>query len=349
MKLLLLALFVLISPNLFSQEINKDKIDRYIDYVENNNGGLGSVSIFKNGKEVFNRSFGQSNLAGVVYDSNTKYQIASVTKMVTAILIFKLVEENKLTLDTKLADFFPEIPNAKKITIKNMLEHSSGLGNFAIRNGAIWVIDGVTEQEILDEIRKQGVSFEPNEKVAYSNSAYILLRMIVEKKFQKPYHTLVAEKIAVPLGLKNFASTKSHPTNTFKSYKYDQNWSPIKDIEYTNVIGVGDIASTTRDMNTLINDLFSNKVLKKETFESMKPIIGKEDWGRGLAVFPYDGNLFLGHSGDVLGSHARLIYNPKDKISIAYATNGERIPTNIMMEDLVHIIYGQEFKFPEIK
>jgi D-alanyl-D-alanine carboxypeptidase len=349
MKLKLLACLLLISVNIFSQEIVKEKVDDYLNYIADNNGGIGSLSIYKNGQEVYNRSFGQQKLININYNKNTKYQIASVTKMITAILILQLVEDDKLKLEAKLSEFYPEVPNSNKITIKNLLEHTSGLGNFAIRNGAIWVMEKVTEKEIFEEIVKQGTSFEPNENVVYSNSAYVLLRMILEKKHKKDYHKIVKQKIVKPLNLKNFASVKSNPINTFKSYKFSENWNEIKDIEYLNVIGVGDIASTTKDLNSIITSLFQLKILKKETLELMKPIIGKENWGKGLALFEYGENVFFGHGGDVLGSHSRLIYNSKDKISISYSTNGERIPTNIFLENLVSIIYNKQFKLPEIK
>lgn len=349
MKLTFLVFLLLISGNLFSQEINKEKIDNYLSYIQDNNGGMGSLSIFKDGKEVYNKSFGQGKLINVNYSKDTKYQIASVTKMITAILVLKLVEGGKLKLDSKLSNFYSEIPNSEKITIKNLLEHTSGLGNFAIKNGVIWVIEKATDKEIFREIEAQGISFEPNEKVVYSNSAYILLRMIIEQKYKKDYNKIVIQEITKPLHLNNFASIKSNPTNTFKSYKFIENWTEIKDIEYSNVIGVGDIASTTKDMNTLITSLFQYKLIKKETLELMKPIVGKEDWGRGLALFPYGENFFFGHSGDVLGSHSRLIYNPKDQISIAYSTNGERIPANIFVENITNIIYNKEFTLPNIK
>ena len=301
MKLKLLALLLIISNNLFSQEINNAKIDQYITYVEKNNGAIGSLSIYKNDKEVYNRSFGQAKLINVSYNKETKYQVASVTKMITAILIFKLVEEGKLKLENKLSDFYPDIPNSQKITIKNLLEHTSGLGNFAVRNGGIWIIEKVSEKEIFEEIKKQGVSFEPNEKVVYSNSAYILLRMIIEQKYKKSFNEVVQKEIVKPLNLKNFASVKFMLANTFKSYKFEGSWIEIKDIEYTNLIGVGDIASTTKDLNIVITSLFQCKILKKETLEVMKPTIEKEGWGRGLALFDYDGNIFFGHNGDVLG------------------------------------------------
>jgi D-alanyl-D-alanine carboxypeptidase len=88
MTLKLIAFFLFISGNLFSQEIEKEKFDNYINYIENNNGGIGNVSIFKNGGEVYNRSFGQRKLINVNYNEDTKYQIASLTKMITVILVF---------------------------------------------------------------------------------------------------------------------------------------------------------------------------------------------------------------------------------------------------------------------
>lgn len=347
MKFKLLAFLSLLSGSLFSQEMNK-KIDEYINYIETNNGGIGSLSIYKNSQEVYNRSFGQDKLIGVHYNKNTEYHMASVTKMVTAILVFKLIENDKLKLDTKLSDFYPEIPNSKVITIKNMLEHTSGLGNFAIKDGVVWVTQKVSEQEVFDEIKRQGVSFQPNEKVVYSNSAYLLLRMIIEKIYNKPYNKIVEQEIIKPLKLKNFASVKSNPKNTFNSYKFAEKWTEIKDVEYSNVIGVGDISSTTKDMNILINNLFQSKLVKKETLEIMKPI-GKEGWGRGLGLYPFKENIFYGHSGDTLGSHSIALYNEKDKISISYSTNGERIPTNTFIEVLINIIYNKEYKLPEIK
>lgn len=347
MKFKLLAFLSLLSGSLFSQEMNK-KIDEYINYIETNNGGIGSLSIYKNSQEVYNRSFGQDKLIGVHYNKNTEYHMASVTKMVTAILVFKLIENDKLKLDTKLSDFYPEIPNSKVITIKNMLEHTSGLGNFAIKDGVVWVTQKVSEQEVFDEIKRQGVSFQPNEKVVYSNSAYLLLRMIIEKIYNKPYNKIVEQEIIKPLKLKNFASVKSNPKNTFNSYKFAEKWTEIKDVEYSNVIGVGDISSTTKDMNILINNLFQSKLVKKETLEIMKPI-GKEGWGRGLGLYPFKENIFYGHSGDALGSHSIALYNEKDKISISYSTNGERIPTNTFIEVLINIIYNKEYKLPEIK
>ena len=350
--LLLLPAFALVqvvhSEPVSSQTVHEEKLDDFLSYVEGNNGGIGSVSIFKGGREVYARSFGQQNLAGVAHDENSKYQIASVTKMVTAILVFKLIEDGRLSLDDSLSDFYPDMPSAQKITIRNLLEHSSGLGNFGIKDGSLWVINQLSQNKILEEIKRQGTTFEPGERVAYSNSAYFLLRMIVEQVYGCDYHEIVAQEIAEPLGLKNFASIKSQPTNTFKSYAFTGKWGEIKDVDYSNVIGVGDIASTTRDLNTLITGLFQYRILRRDTVEQMQPIVGK-GWGMGLAEFTYADNRFFGHGGDVFGSHTRLLYSPKDDLAIAYSTNGERIPTNAFLEAIVETVYGRDVTLPTIK
>ncbi|WP_440222819.1 serine hydrolase domain-containing protein [Dokdonella sp. MW10] len=325
------------------------RLDDFLDHVETGNGGAGSLSIFRGDEEIYARSFGQKNLHGAVPDATSKYQIASVTKMVTAILAFRLIEAGRLRLDQPLSDFHPDMPSARTITIANLLEHSSGLGNFAIRDGAVWVVDALSRAQILGEIRRQGVAFEPGDRVAYSNSAYFLLTTIIERTDGRDYHQIVAQDIAGPLGLKNFASTLSNPNRTLGSHVFAGQWKAIKDVDYANVIGVGDIASTTRDLNALMSALFRYRLLRRDTVEEMKPVPGKGGWGKGLAEFRYGERRFLGHGGDVLGSHARLIYNLEDEVSISYATNGERIPADVFLETIVSIVYGDDVVFPDLR
>lgn len=329
--------------------VNEARLNAFLDEVETNNAGIGSLSIFRGGREVYGRRFGQARLPGVVHDPDSKYQVASVTKMVTAILAFRLIEQGRLRLDERLSDFSPDMPSASAITIGNLLEHSSGLGNFAIKDGAVWVVDEVSQAAILQEIRRQGVAFAPGERIAYSNSAYFLLRMILEQRYGRSFDEIVAREIAAPLGLQNFAGEGSRPANTFRSYAFSGQWAEIKDIAYTNVVGVGDIASTAQDLNMLIVGLFHGRLLRGQALAQMKPIPGHDGWGRGLAAFTYGEHHFLGHGGDVLGSHARVIYNPDDDLAIAYVTNGERVPTNAMLEAIVAIVYGGDYTLPAIR
>lgn len=348
-KKVILLFLLITSKNVFSQTFNFENLNKYLDYIENNNLGVGSISIFEEDREVYQKSFGQKNIQNLNYDNNTKYHVGSVTKMITATLVFKLIENNQLKLTDKLSDFYPQIQNSEIITIKNLLEHTSGLGSYVVKDGEIWVTKKVTEEEILDLIIEQGVIFQPNEKVKYSNSAYFLLTKILEKKYKKPFYRIFNTEIINPLNLKNIASIKSDPKNIFKPYKFDNNeWSELKEeIYFPNVIGVGDIVSTSKELNVFINSLFQNRIINKDTLEEMLPILNKEDWGRGIATWTFDDHIFYGHGGDTLGSHALTIYNKEDKLSISYNTNGERISKEEFVKSIVYAIYNKEFKFPE--
>jgi len=331
-----------------AQNIDVQKIDSFVSHIENNNRGIGSVSIFKDGKEVYNRSFGQSKLEYVQYNAETKYQIGSITKMITATLIFELIESDKLALDDKLSKFYPKIPNSEKITIKNLLEHSSGLGDFTMKNDSIfWLTERVSENEILEEIIKQGVSFQPSEEIAYSNSGYYILTKIVEKLNKKDYATIVTEKITKPLNLKNLSSITPKTKNIFLSYGYNEKWEKVTDFDFSNVIGVGDIVSTTENINIFLYNLLQYKILKKESVEQMKPdYTQKEAFGRGFMFIPFYENVFYGHGGDTYGTHSIVSYNEKDNLGLALAINGERFPHNDFAIGILSIIYGKDYEFP---
>ncbi|TFF37227.1 serine hydrolase domain-containing protein [Mucilaginibacter psychrotolerans] len=350
MKLTLFALLLLISNCIYAQTIDKQKLDDYLNCIESSNLGIGSISIFNAGKEVYSKDFGQKNLSNGGGGQANQYHVGSVTKMFTATLIFKLIEDGQFKLDDKLAAFYPEIPNAQKITIKNLLGHTSGLGSYVVKDGEVWVTEKVTEKAILDLIIKQGVSFEPGEKVDYSNTGYYLLAKIIEKKYKKPYHELINKLIVKPLKLKSLASIKSNPQHVYAPYEYvNKSWSEKKDLDFLNVIGVGDIVSTPKELNIFNENLFRGKIIKTESLQMMMPIVGKETWGRGMAICDFDGITFYGHGGDTLGSHTVLIYNPEADISIAYATNGERIVKEDFIKNIIYVIYNKPFQLPVVK
>jgi len=339
---------LLLSITGYGQTSFSKKIDDYITHIDTNHRAIGSLSIFEEGKEIYSRSFGQGSLKNASYNTNTKYQIGSITKLITATLIFRSIEKGNLSLEDKLSVYYPQIPNSSKISIKNLLEHSSGLGDFLMKKDSIsWLTKKVSEQDIINEITRQGVSFQPNEKVVYSNTGYYLLAKILEKKYKQPYAKIVDKEIARPLNLKNFSAYTPKTTNVFQSYGYTNQWNIIEDLNFSNIIGVGDISSTTKDLNTFITNLFQYKILKKETIETMKP--KHEAFGRGMMFMPFDEAIYYGHAGDTYGTHTLVGYNEKDKISFALALNGTRFDKNDFVIVLLSIIYNKPYKLPNFK
>lgn len=332
-------------PNIGNREINTEKLTRYIDYFVKKHHGIGSVSISRNGKQIYQKSFGQSQLPHQNYNENTGYQIGSITKLFLATMIMQDVENGKLNLSDKLSKFFPNLPNADKITLKNMLNHTSGLGDYVGETGKWLMNEPVSEKMVLDSIAKQGVLFEPNEKAKYSNSAYYLMCKILEKSHKKPFNVLLKERITKKLGLKNTFSALDHPKNIFASYQFvDGKHVLVKDFNFVNALGAGDITSTTDELNVFIQALFSGKLLKKETVQMMLPV----DTVYGLCVrkVPFYNQTYYGHGGTTLGTDALMAYNPTDDIAISVCVNGRGLySSNEFNIGILSIIYDEPFEF----
>ncbi|WP_334126721.1 serine hydrolase domain-containing protein [Empedobacter brevis] len=341
---LITCIFLFSNFYLNAQNIQPEKMNDYIDYIEKNNMGIGCISIFKNGNETYTRNFGNNHHQTIIY------HVGSITKLFTATLIFKLIEQNKIALHTKLNTYFPEIKNSDKITIQNLLEHSSGLNNYVKKDEkTLWLTEPRTESDIFTEIKKQRILFSPTDSISYSNSGYFLLGKIIEKESAKDYGKVLKKYFTKPLKLKNTKSEIQNPRKVSDSYTFKNNeWITTKDFYFKNIIGVGDISSTPRDLNNFINALFDNKVVSNESVNKMKPLIRKENYGRGLMTFNFHGIDFYGNTGGTYGTKTILIHNEKSKISIALVLNGERFPRDKFITDIVNIIFNHQFNYPSM-
>lgn len=352
LKITILTGILLTVSGVYAQNLHLDKIDDYVTLIEKNNRGIGNLTIYQHGKELYNRNFGQAALPGPTDGSDTKYHIGSITKTYTAVLIFQLIEQNRLSIEDRLERFFPDMPGAKEITIRQMLEHTSGLGDYVIRDGdPDWLLEKVTEQDILTEIKRQGLVNPPGTKEEYSNSAYYLLGMIAEKIHKKDFGSLVQEYISKPYHLKNtvsLAALAAKPGKVSKSYEYENNgWQKKKDFYFPNTKGAGDIVATTEDMLLFINALFEYRILSKESITVMKPVIEKKEYfGRGLMQIPLNKHRFYGHGGDTRGTHSVLGYNEEDGVSLALVINGERYTRNQFILGVLSLMYETPFELP---
>lgn len=277
------------------------KIEDFLFYLEKNNLEAGEISIFKDGKEIYKRNFGEKNLPDYI-STNDIYQIGSITKTMTAIMIFKLIEKNQLNLTDKLSQYFPHIPNSDKITISQMLNHSSGLGDYVPgKSEPKWLTKKTTEQQIINRIIEQGLLFEPGTTQQYSNSGYYLLSKILEKITKKSYAENLDQYIIKPLQLEQFHTASQKPSNVYKSFAYDKKWIPITDFDFNNIVGVGDIATTPYNLNVIINAIFDRKIISETSLKAMMP--DEKRFGRGLAIVPFHNKIFVGHSGGTYGTN----------------------------------------------
>lgn len=337
-------------PYLGTKAINTQKLDDFLHYMVQNNQVIGSIAIFRNGAEVYKRNFGQNLLpANTVYDQNTGYQIGSISKLMTAVMLFQLIEQGKLSLTDPLSKFYPEIPNAKNITIQTMLNHTSGLGDYVGKaTKENWLFEGpVGDKAIIEVIKKNGTQSKPGEKLRYSNSAYFLLSRILEKIHNKSYNEILRENLLNKVPMSHTFSVLDNPENIFKSYELiKDNWTEVKDFNFHNCIGLGDITSTPEDLNIFINALFNGKFIKKETLDMMISNKNEKVFGLGIMKVPFYNITSYGHRGDTAGSHSIVTYEPTDQLSYAVTINGQNFPHNSFYIAIMNLIYGRDYQYP---
>ncbi|MEO6488505.1 MAG: serine hydrolase domain-containing protein [Ferruginibacter sp.] len=337
----------------YPQSVNKEKLDSFFTVITEKNKGMGSVAISRNGRVVYTRATGHAFISEglkVPATVNTKYRIGSITKMFTAVIIFQLTEENKMNLDDKLAKYFPEIPNASKITIANMLNHHSGIHNFTDDSLFLtYNTKAKTKKEMLDIIAGSSPDFEPGSKAQYSNSNFVLLGYIAENITGKSYQELVEERITSKLNLSRTyvpAQTNSNNNESY-SYTFINTWKqePVTDMSIPG--GAGALVSTPVDLVKFIESLFMGKLVNMSSLEKMKTI--QDNFGMGMFKVPFYEKIAMGHNGGIDGFGSMVGYFPSDSIAVAYCSNGQVYPINDIMIGILSIIFNRSYSIPSFK
>ena len=325
-------------------------MDEFFQRIEAKDKGMGSISIFKNGQEVYQKTIGFADIKQKIKaNSETKYGIGSISKTYTAVLILQQIEAKKLSLDTKLADFFPQLPNAKEISITHLLRHRSGLFNVTSTPGFVsWMTKPKTKEELIQVFIDNGTVFKPGEKFEYSNTNYILLSFILEALEEKSYADILREKIIKPLLLKNthLGQLPKSPQTAY-SYQKPKAWKKAPQSHPSIPLGAGAIVATPTDVNTFYQALFDGKLISKESLEQMKKIV--DGYGFGLVQFPFHSKRAFGHTGGIDGFQSNTGYFPEDDVCITYTANGIDMPRNGIMIGALSIFYGLDYDLPEFK
>ncbi|MBN2522845.1 MAG: beta-lactamase family protein, partial [Bacteroidales bacterium] len=330
---------------------DKARMDSLFYLTVTNQKGMGSISIFEDGKEVYQNAFGYADFEdSIPATAKTKYRIGSISKSFTASIIMQLIEENKLTLETKLGDFFPEIPNANAITIEQLLRHRSGLYNFTNSEAyPNWMEEPKTEAELIEIFIENGTVFEPDEKMEYSNTNYVLLSYIAEKIENKRFSDILEDRITRPLKLNNtyYGGKISPDKNEALSYTHVNNWELATETDMSVPAGAGAIVSNPTDLNKFYNLLFDGEVVSDNSLEEMKKLV--DNFGIGMFQMPFYDKRAFGHNGGIDGFRSNIAYFPDDNASIACTFNGLAMSMNDILIGALSIYFGKEYSLPEFK
>lgn len=371
MKKLLLFVFTF-SSFTFAQD-KFTRMDSLLNYLHENNKFMGSLTIREGENVVFNKAYGFADVEkNIKADRLTRYKIGSISKTFTAVMVMQLIEEKKMTLQTKLNRFYPKIQNAEKISIYDLLHHRTGIVDYVNQDASFHAsLDKKhSKEDILKVITSFKSNFEPGSKYEYSNSNFFILGCIIEKLTKKSYEENLQNRIVKKAELGTFENkTKmtdkgavtnkvfvpttyyvEDATNTANkesySYYFDgTNW--VKSLENHNSIpfASGGITSTPADLTKFIHALFNGKLVNASSLEQMKEI--KEGYGKALIQFPFGERRFYGHGGKIEEFSSMLGYYPTEKLSFSLISNGNNFEQNDIIIGILSIYYKMPFPFPK--
>jgi D-alanyl-D-alanine carboxypeptidase len=336
-----------------AQTPDKAKLDQFLDRLAEKNKAMGSLTIARDGKVLYTRAIGYSQINGTEKRPLTaanRFRIGSITKMFTAVMILQLVEEGKLKPTDTLDKFYPQIPNSQKITIAQILAHRSGIHDSVLDRSLrpSPSTTAITKDEMLALIAKGTPDFEPDTKHSYSNSGYLLLGLVLEKLTGKPYGEALKERITSKIGLEDtYVATGNIDVNKGESLTYFNlggDWKQVPETHPSLLFSAGAIVSTPNDLARFVQALFDLKLISRESLASMKTI--RDGDGLGMETFAFAGKTFYGHTGGGDNYGAWLAYLPEEKLAVAYATNAKVYPVVDIVRGVVDIYYGNPFQIP---
>lgn len=296
-----------------NEQNNTDEIEQLLK--ENNIPTLG-LGVIENGKltqiKVYGTLDGKTNAS-----YNSLFNVASLTKPVTAMTVLKLISEGKWNLDEPLYKYWtdPDVakdPRHKKLTTRMILTHQSGFPNWRWQS----------------KDNKLSYDFEPGTKYQYSGEGFEYLRKAIEKKFNKSLEQLAKELVFNPLKMNETSYVWNEKNIDKIVVGYDKNGKAYDIVKNKTNNAADDLTTTVEDYGKFLVAVMNNTLLTPEVFNTMKTqqsVIKKnKGFGLGFEVYNLGNNeIALSHGGSDDGVRTQFFLLPKTKQSLVIFTNSD--------------------------
>lgn len=297
--------------------------------------GAGAVALVsKNGQIVYHKAFGMANLElNVPMKKEMVFEIASMTKQFTAISILMLLEQGKLTLEDDITKHINDYPtNGNKITIHNLLNHTSGIKELPMTDwiSFYYLKKDFAPIDFINHFKTEPQTFKPNEKWEYCNGGYFILGYIIEKISGLKYEEFIQNNIFNPLKMNASYCRVGNINKVIKdrAYGYDKNekYYNAEYLDITQPYAAGCIMSTVEDLFKWNNALQNNTLVKKETLEkaftNYELTNGKKtNYGYGFLIRDISGSKSYEHGGGIPGFASHGIYLQNEKVFVTALSN----------------------------
>ena len=358
MRLLTVALVALLALPVTAEASNRaapapKTIEALVERYAELDMFSGTVVVADDGEIVYSGAFGEANKDHRIPNRlDTRYNIGSIGKTFTGVAIMQLVEAGKLRLDDKLARFLPDFPHPEKdtITVQQLLNHSSGLGNYMEHEDYKRRMPELrTIADILPLVRAQKPVFAPGERFGYSNSGMVVLGAIVEQLSGLSYPEYLQRHIFQPAGMTDTRLAQEHEVLPNRSIGY----TPTPDGGYrANVRDImpasadGGLRTTALDLLRFDQALHGTKLLSAASRQQMFTPVGPAPfYASGWFTMRVDGHLAVGHGGGAPGVNAEFRRYPDDGLTVIVLSNYD-LGATPLATDIEKALFGLPYALP---
>lgn len=351
-----------VNTTLSAKETKQEQIQKLIESYQKQGTFNGSVLVAQKGEVIYSGGAGFANLEWSVKNTaDTKFYIASITKTFTSVTVMKLIDQGKLTLDTKLSDVLKwyRTDTGNKVTIRHLLNHTSGIANYLNMKGKSisQVADdfGTAPIDKLAFAKKycQGdIEFEPGTQWNYNNTAYLLLGLIIEQVSGKSYENAVSDFIFKPLGMTNSGDIQAHQYDVFTEMAtgYMRNFTDFVHPPYWNMstsYAQGSIYSNVYDLLKFDQALYDPDFLSKASYDAMfTPNLNNYGCGWELRESPIGKDKAVKkirtHEGFLFAWHTRFYQISDDQYLIVILSNGGSAPLENICSGITDVLYDRQ-------
>ena len=338
--------------------VSEEQINQIFAELKSDGGPGGAVLVVKNGQVVFKHGYGVIDLRSRrKIDGHTNFRLASCTKQFTAMAVMLLARDGKLRYQDRLTDIFPDFPEyGKSITIRNLLNHTSGLLDYEdlMAKPAAGTppenIPQIKDAGVLQLLKEQKTTkFPPGTRWDYSNSGYAVLAMVVEKVSGQPFGDFLHDRIFAPLDMKQtVAYEKGKNTVAHRAYGHTHDgpaWREMDQSPTSAVLGDGGIYCSLDDLAKWDRALTHNTLLSEAEMEPAIIPVKVPDgsvqdpdgtpaaYGFGWFLNPYKNRSRMWHYGETVGFRTTIQRLVDDKLTIIVLCNRDDVvPANLALK-----------------
>lgn len=330
---------------------NTDSLNEYFRQLERHHKFMGSVYVIKGKEVLFNQSYGYlDEKFSKKLNDHTRYRIGSISKIFTSVLILQAQERGLLSIDQNIETYFPELPNASSISIKHLLNHTSGIDNITAQNDYLnWYTIPQTRSELLHKIMILPSLFSAGTQVSYSNSNYILLTLILEDVYKDTFENILYEHLTSLYDWKSIVAGHKIQVenNEALSFNYEGKWVRADETDPSVPLGAGAITSDIKDLVDFLYQLFQLNILSQSSLDLMTTT--QDQMGLGIFPMPYYSEQSWGHTGGIDGFSSIVATFPSTGLTLAILSNALNYNMNDIALTVLEVMNERSISIPEFK